>query len=110
MSCPRLLFQPAWHFNTQSVFFLKRSPEFVALLQPGGSLIFSAPYTRSAQTVEHYPGLREYAILDFRGGKILVNRDQAGVLQVYDNLVFHGGEGATLEMRLFCEADVQGEN
>ncbi len=77
-----------------------------ALLKPGGSLIFSAPTTRSAQTVEHYPGLREYDILDFRGGKILVNRDQAGVLQVYDNLVFHGGEGATLEMRLFCEADV----
>ncbi len=77
-----------------------------ALLRPGGSIIFSVPYTRIAQTVEHYPGLHEYEILDFRSGKILVNRDEAGVLQVYDNLVFHGGEGATLEMRLFCEADI----
>ncbi len=77
-----------------------------ALLKPGGSLIFSAPTTRTAQTVEYYPGLREYEILDFRGGKILVNRDETGKLQVYDNLVFHGGGGATLEMRLFCEADV----
>jgi len=76
------------------------------LLKPGGCLVFSVPYTRTAQTVEHYPGLREYEILDFRGGKIIVNRDDAGRLHVYDNLVFHGGEGATLEMRVFCEVDV----
>lgn len=77
-----------------------------ALLKPGGSLIFSVPYNRSMQTVEHFPGLHEFELLDFRGAKILVNRDPAGALQVYDGLVFHGGEGATLEMRLFCEADV----
>ena len=77
-----------------------------ALLKPGGSLIFSVPYNRSGQTVEHFPGLHEFELLDFRGGKILVNRDPAGALQVHDGLVFHGGEGATLEMRLFCEADV----
>lgn len=77
-----------------------------ALLKPGGSLIFSVPYNRSGQTIEHYPGLHEFEILDFRNGKILVNRDQAGKLQVYDGPVFHGGEGQTLEMRLFCEADV----
>ncbi|NDU86356.1 MAG: class I SAM-dependent methyltransferase [Ferrovum sp.] len=78
----------------------------LTLLKPGGSLIFSVPYTRTACTAEHYPGLSEYEILDFRGGKILVNRDEAGKLQVYDNLVFHGGEGMTLEMRLFCESDI----
>lgn len=78
----------------------------LALLKPGGCLVFSVPYSRSAQTVEHYPGLHDFEILDFRGGKILVNRDEAGTLQVYDNLIFHGGEGATLEMRLFCEDDV----
>lgn len=78
----------------------------LALLKPGGCLIFSVPYTRTAQTVEHYPGLNEFEILDFGGKKILVNRDEAGALQVYDNPVFHGGEGATLEMRLFCEDDV----
>src|SRR4029079_4712194 len=37
------------------------------LLKPGGRLIFSVPYTRTAQTVEHYPGLRDYEILNFRG-------------------------------------------
>lgn len=77
-----------------------------ALLVPGGSLIFSAPYTRTTQTVEYYPGINDFEILDFRSEKILLNRDEAGKLQVYDNLIFHGGEGSTLEMRLFCEADI----
>lgn len=77
-----------------------------ALLKPGGGLIFSVPYSRSVETVEHYPGLHEFEILDFKKQKILVNRDAAGNLQVYDKLIFHGGEGSTLEMRLFCEADV----
>ena len=76
------------------------------LLKPGGRLVFSVPYTRIAHTIEHYPGLLDYEILNFRGTKIIVNRDANGDLQVYDNLVFHGGEGTTLEMRVFCEADV----
>ncbi len=76
------------------------------MLKPGGHLVFSVPYTRTTETIEHYPGLRDYEILNFRGAKIIVNRDDAGGLQVYDNLVFHGGEGTTLEMRVFCEADV----
>ncbi len=78
----------------------------LALLKPGGCLVFSVPYSRSAQTVEHYPGLQDFEILDFRGQKVLVNRDATGALQAYDHLVFHGGEGATLEMRVFCENDV----
>lgn len=76
------------------------------LLKPGGSIVFSVPYTRTSQTVEHYPGLYEFEILNFRGKKIIVNRDRDGHLQVYDNPVFHGGSGATLEMRMFCEEDV----
>lgn len=78
----------------------------LALLKPGGCLIFSVPYTRTAHTVEHYPGLHEFKILDFGGKKIIVNRDSCGALQVYDNPIFHGGEGATLELRLFCEDDI----
>ncbi len=76
------------------------------LLKPGGVLVFSVPTTHGSKTVEHYPNLHEYEILPFQGRKILVNRTRAGILETYDNPVFHGGEGATLEMRLFCEADV----
>lgn len=78
----------------------------LSILKPGGHLVFSVPYTRTEQTVEHYPSLSQFEILNFLGGKILVNRSTNGTLQAYDNPVFHGGEGATLEMRLFCEADV----
>jgi SAM-dependent methyltransferase len=39
------------------------------LLKPEGYLVFSVPYICISQTLEHYPGLFEYAILDFHGGK-----------------------------------------
>ena len=78
------------------------------LLKPGGKLIFSVPYTHAAETVEHYPGLRDYEIVNFQGEKIVINRDETGHLQAYNQPVFHGGEGATLEMRIFCESDILG--
>ena len=76
------------------------------LLKPGGTLIFSVPYTHGTETFEHYEGLHEFSVLDFYDEKILVNRDTSGNLQIYGDLVFHGGEGATLEMRVFCEEDI----
>jgi hypothetical protein len=39
------------------------------------------------------------------GGRIaLVNRTRTGELQVFENIVFHGGKGSTLEMREFTES------
>jgi len=78
----------------------------LALLKPGGTLIFSVPYTRTATTLEHYPDLNEFEIVDFHGSRVLLNHTHHGQWQVFDQPVFHGGEGATLEMRIFCEADV----
>ena len=37
---------------------------------------------------------------------MLVNRTRTGELQVFRDLVFHGGEGATLELRVFCFDDL----
>lgn len=76
------------------------------LLKPGGALVFSAPYSRESDTVEHYPGLNEFEIINFKNSRILVNKDATGAFHVYDGLVFHGGDGATLEMRLFSETDI----
>ena len=39
---------------------------------------------------------------------VLVNRTADGRLQTYDNLVFHGGPGSTLEMRVFNESTLRG--
>jgi len=77
-----------------------------ALLKPGGHLVFSVPYTRLPATREHFPDLHTFEIVNFAGERILVNRDAQGRLSARDGLIFHGGEGATLEMRLFCEADL----
>lgn len=76
------------------------------LLKPGGHLILSVPYSREAQTLEHFPDLAQYALYDFHGRPILVYRTASGAYRVHDDLVFHGGSGATLEMRVFCEDDV----
>jgi len=77
-----------------------------ALLCSGGGLVFSVPYTREEHTIEHFQGLCDYEFFDFHGEKVLINRDSHGYLRAYDGLVFHGGEGATLEMRLYCEQDI----
>lgn len=76
------------------------------LLKVGGTFVFSVPYTRDLVTLEHYPDLHNFQIFSFFGKKILVNLDVKGRYRVYQNLVFHGGEGDTLEMRVFCESDI----
>ncbi len=37
---------------------------------------------------------------------MLLNRTADGRLETFDNLVFHGGPGSTLEMRVFSEQDL----
>ena len=53
---------------------------------------------------EHYPDLHEYRILPLGGTPVLINRRRDGHLEVTDELAFHGGFGATLEMRQFTVA------
>lgn len=76
------------------------------IIKPGGHLVFSVPYTRTETTLEHFPDLHDFKIIDFYGTRVLLNKTRSGSYQVYDKLIFHGGSGSTLEMRLFCEADI----
>jgi SAM-dependent methyltransferase len=71
------------------------------LLKPGGVLCITVPSSLDENTVEHYPDLHEYAIVPLGEEQVLVNRKKDGTLEVHDRLVFHGGHGATLEMRVF---------
>ncbi|MDX1463056.1 MAG: glycosyltransferase [Marinirhabdus sp.] len=74
------------------------------LLKPTGILIFTAPYTLLSETQEHFPELHQYEIIQHSDAKpILKNITLDGREQVFDNLVFHGGSGNTLEMRVFSE-------
>ena len=73
------------------------------LLRPGGVLIFSVPYGLAGSTIEHYPDLHDYQLIGTDNGPALRNTTVTGETQLFTNLVFHGGDGATLEMRLFSE-------
>lgn len=74
-----------------------------ALLNPGGVLILSVPYTLEESTLEHFPNLHDYKIDGTGTGRILRNLTIAGAMETFGDLVFHGGDGATLEMRSFSQ-------
>jgi SAM-dependent methyltransferase len=76
------------------------------LLKPDGVLIFTVPYWTQEQTIEHFPDLYDYEIKESDGHPILRNTTKDGIVQTFDKLIFHGGPGATLEMRLFSEASL----
>lgn len=77
------------------------------LLKPAGVLILTAPYTLAEDTLEHFDGLHESGLAEVGGKTVLVNRAADGHYQVFDQLVFHGGQGSTLERRVFSEADLR---
>jgi len=73
------------------------------ILKPGGFAIFSTPTEPNGETVEHFPGLFDWQLVRLATGPVLLNRTLDGKLETYDNLHFHGGEGSTLELRVFSE-------
>lgn len=76
-----------------------------ALLKPGGVLVLSVPYTLEGnQTVEHFPVLENPRLTRSEEGTwLLEDHLQDGTLSTFSELIFHGGEGETLEMRVFSE-------
>ena len=73
------------------------------MLKPGGVLVLTVPYGTQAETIEHFPGLHEFSVVEKDGLFVLRNKTEAGVVQEFNDLVFHGGPGSTLEMRVFAE-------
>lgn len=76
-----------------------------SLLKPGGWLIFSVPYSFE-ETVEHFPDLYEWNIQNEANDYVLRNRTRDGHEQEFRNLIFHGGPGQVLEMRVFGYHDL----
>ncbi|MBL8523957.1 MAG: methyltransferase domain-containing protein [Betaproteobacteria bacterium] len=72
-----------------------------ALLKPGGVAIFSVPYSLEADSVEHFPRLHQFSLTKSAGQWRLENITAEGEREQFDNLIFHGGPGSTLEMRVF---------
>ena len=77
------------------------------LLKPHGVLCLTVPSSVEENTIERFPDLHEYSVADLAGTLVLINRKRDGTLEIHDNLVFHGGVGATLEMRLFSQKDLE---
>src|SRR5262249_48320082 len=81
--------------------------EAFRLLKPHGVLCLSVPFSLEEHTLERFPNLREYSIVDLKGAPVLINRSSDGSLEIRDDLIFHGGVGATLEMRLFSQGGLR---
>jgi SAM-dependent methyltransferase len=71
------------------------------MLKPSGKLIFTVPFTLERETVEHFPELHDWSLAQTEGTWTLTNRTRDGRTQTFTDLVFHGGPGSTLEMRVF---------
>ena len=77
------------------------------MLKPDGLLLLTVPYKIDGRTAEHFPELHEYALASPGGRTVLVNRRRDGSIEVFENLSFHGGDGSTLETRVFTETSLK---
>ncbi|MDB5582201.1 MAG: Methyltransferase type 11 [Bradyrhizobium sp.] len=77
------------------------------LLKPGGALLLTVPFTNNPDTVEHFPALNDYRIVQFDEDYVLVNHGADGAYTLHHDLVFHGGPGATLEMRVYSRSALE---
>ncbi len=73
------------------------------LLKRRGVLVVTVPLVEDAHAKEHFPRLSEYHF-EVRGDrKVLINRTANGSYEEFNELVFHDGQGETLEMRVFSK-------
>lgn len=76
------------------------------MMRDDGLFILTAPYVEGYETIEHFPHLHDFKIVSDDGAYVLVNRTANGCEERFGNLIFHGGPGSTLEMRMFGEGDL----
>lgn len=78
------------------------------LLKTGGVLVLTVPYALEFDhTQEHFPELCDWSLVDMGDGRFeLHDRRPDGSVERYDQLVFHGGPGITLEFRLFSRSSL----
>jgi len=74
------------------------------MLKPGGAFVFCVPYRLQGETREHFPHLHKFKLEKREGKRTLINRTRDGGIEEFSDLVFHGGEGETLETRQFSES------
>lgn len=55
----------------------------------------------SGPTTEHFPELNDWKILQREGEYVLEDKSKDGTVSVFTDLIFHGGPGQTIELRVF---------
>jgi hypothetical protein len=75
--------------------------EVYQLLRPHGFSGVTVYCNRLDRMREHFPELDKYRVVPLGDSEVLINRRRDGSLEIVDKLIFHGGSGATLEMREF---------
>lgn len=76
------------------------------MLKTDGILILSVPYLEGYETIEHFPHIDRFEITPVGDRHSLVNIAPDGTIEHFDNIIFHGGPGSVLEMRIFGEGDI----
>jgi SAM-dependent methyltransferase len=77
------------------------------LTKSDGVLVFSVPTLEGDETYEHFPEINDFKIVEIKGRYFLLNANKNGDVKIHQNLVFHGGPGQVLEMRMFSHTDVE---
>ena len=75
------------------------------MLKKGGFIVFSVPFGYDNH-IEHYPDLYNYNIFKEDGKYMLKNITMDGRHEQFTDLIFHGGPGSTLEMRVFSKNSI----
>jgi SAM-dependent methyltransferase len=71
------------------------------ILKPGGFVLLTTPSIPGNVNLEHFPNLKDYRLVELDSGWVLVNRTEDGRIETFEGLTFHGGDGSTVEMRVF---------
>lgn len=77
-----------------------------ALLKPGGAAVVTVPIGDPVETVEHYPGMVDYKVLD---GPAVQWRDESGTVTVDNNPEMHGGDGLVVAFRRFGKSEFENQ-
>src|SRR5205814_857296 len=83
--------------------------EVCRLLKPSGFFGVTVYCNPNGQMREHFPELHEYSVVPLGDSAVLINRRRDGSLEIREDLIFHGGSGAILEMREFSIAHLRAQ-
>ena len=70
------------------------------LLKPAGFMIFTVPYL-DGQTREHFPDVCRFSLEKDGEDWIVIGQTPDGQIERFTQPVFHGGQGTTVECRVF---------